>query len=131
MQSWPEFQKAARRMPSATAFGSASSKMIIGALPPSSRWTRFNVSAAFRAIALPVATSPVSETRRTSGWATRRSPTGTPSPVTAFSTPAGMTSWASCMKRRSESGVCSDGLRIWTLPAAIAGPSFQTAIIKG
>ena len=37
----------------------------------------------------PVSTSPVSETRRTSGCVTSRSPAGTPSPVTTFSTPGG------------------------------------------
>jgi hypothetical protein len=46
-------------------------------------------------------------------------------------TPGGMTSCASWPKRSSDSGVCSDGLRIWTLPAASAGPIFQTAIISG
>ncbi len=30
-----------------------------------------------------------------------------------------------------ESGVVSAGFRIWTLPAASAGPSFQIAIISG
>ena len=79
-------------IPSATAAGSASSNTMTGALPPSSRWTRFSVSAAARAIVLPVSTSPVSETSRTSGCVTIRSPTGTPSPVTTFSTPAGRTS---------------------------------------
>ena len=43
----------------------------------------------------------------------------------------GMTSAASSMRRRSESGVCSEGLRIWTLPAASAGENFQTAIMSG
>ena len=42
-----------------------------------------------------------------------------------------MTSCASCTKRSSESGVCSDGFRICTLPAASAGPIFQIAIISG
>ncbi len=131
MQSCPEFQNAASRMPSATAFGSASSKITIGALPPSSRCTRFNVSDALRAIALPVDTSPVSDTSRTSGCDTSRSPTGTPSPVTTFSTPAGITSCASCTNRSSDSGVCSDGFNTCTFPAASAGPIFQTAIING
>ncbi len=62
---------------------------------------------------------------------TIRSPTGTPSPVTTLRTPAGIASWASSTNRSSESGVCSDGFRIWTLPAASAGASFQTAIING
>ena len=118
-------------MPSATAFGSASSKITIGALPPSSRWTRLTVSAAVRAIVLPVSTSPVMETIPIPGCSTIRCPTGTPSPVTTWSTPGGMTSWASWTKRSSDSGVCSDGFRIWRLPAASAGPIFQTAIISG
>ncbi len=84
-----------------------------------------------RAIVFPVSTSPVSETRRTSGCVTIRSPTGTPSPVTTFSTPAGIASCASSTKRSSESGVCSDGFSTCTLPAASAGASFQTAIISG
>jgi len=89
------------------------------------------LSAAFRAISFPVATSPVSETRPMSGCSTSRCPVGTPSPVTTWRTPSGITSFASSMKRSSESGVCSDGFRIWTLPAASAGPIFHTAIING
>ena len=76
-------------IPSATAAGSASSKTITGALPPSSRWTRFSVSAAALAISLPVPTSPVSDTMRTSGWRTRPAPTGSPSPVITLKTPGG------------------------------------------
>src|SRR5438093_714149 len=107
-------------MPSATAAGSASSKTITGALPPSSRCTRFSVSAAVRAISLPVATSPVSETMRTSRWRTSPAPTGSPSPVITLRTPGGRISAASCAKRSVVSGVCSDGLTIWTFPAASA-----------
>ena len=59
------------------------------------------------------------------------SPTGTPSPVITWTTPGGTTSCASSKKRNVVSGVCSAGLRIWTLPAASAGPSFQTIIISG
>ena len=51
---------------------SASSNTITGALPPSSRCTRFSVSAAVRAMTLPVATSPVSDTIATSGWRDER-----------------------------------------------------------
>ena len=47
-----------------------------GALPPSSRCTRFSVSAEFAAISLPVAVSPVRETIPTSGLRTIVSPTG-------------------------------------------------------
>ena len=90
-----------------------------------------SVSAAVRAMVFPVSTSPVSDTSRTSGWVTIRSPTGTPSPVTTFSTPGGRTPSASSRNRSSESGVCSDGFSTCTFPAASAGPSFHTAIISG
>ena len=54
VQSWPELQKLATRRPAATFAGSASSSTTTGALPPSSRCTRLSVSAAARAIHLPV-----------------------------------------------------------------------------
>ena len=89
------------------------------------------MSAAFLAMIFPVAVSPVSETSRMAGCLTSASPAGMPSPVTTWSTPAGMTSCASSAKRRSVSGVCSAGLTIWTLPAASAGPIFQIAMYSG
>ena len=58
-------------------------------------------------------------------------PTGSPSPVTTFSTPGGRMPAASSAIRRVVSGVCSDGLRTLTLPVASAGPIFQIAIISG
>src|SRR3989304_2286497 len=62
--------------PSTTRSRSASSKIITGALPPSSRWTRFSVAAAARATSLPVATSPVRGTMFTCGGAPRREGVG-------------------------------------------------------
>src|SRR5256885_1927411 len=70
-------------MPSTTASRSASSNTITGALPPSSRCTRFRVADAAFATSLPVATSPVSETIATPGWRTMPAPTGSPAPVIA------------------------------------------------
>ena len=86
-----------------------------------------------RAIVFPVSTSPVREISRTSGCLTSASPTGTPSPVTTLMTPGGRisASVASWKKRSVVKGVCSEGLRIWTFPAATAGANFQTAIISG
>ena len=66
-----------------------------------------------------------------SGCRTSPSPTGTPSPVITLTTPGGRTSWASSTNLSVVSGVCSAGFRIWTLPAASAGPSFQMTIISG
>ena len=80
---------------------------------------------------LPVATSPVRETSRTSGFFTSASPAGTPSPVMMLSTPGGMIPSANSTKRSNVSGVCSEGLSTCALPAASAGPIFQTAIQSG
>src|ERR687897_724337 len=102
VQSCPELKYPATLSPSATAAGSASSSTTIGALPPSSRCTRLSVSAAVRAIHLPVATDPVSETSRTSRWRTSPAPTGSPSPVMTLSTPGGGISPASPPERRAD-----------------------------
>ncbi len=110
---------------------SASSKMMTGALPPSSRWTRFSVSDAFFAISFPVLTSPVSETMPTSGWRTNVSPTGSPSPVITLNTPGGNRSSASSAILSAVRGVSSDGFSTMQLPVASAGPIFQIAIISG
>ena len=82
---------------------------------------------------LPVSTSPVRETKRTSGCLTIASPTGTPSPVITFRTPGGRisASIASWKNRSVVSGVCSAGFSTCVLPAASAGENFQTAIING
>ncbi len=58
VQSCPELKYPPILIASATVAGSASSSTTIGALPPSSRWTRLTVSAAFFAISFPVAVSP-------------------------------------------------------------------------
>ena len=68
---------------------SASSKTRTGALPPSSRWTFFTVSAAARMMCLPVAVPPVSETMSTPGCAASAAPVLRPPPVTTLRTPGG------------------------------------------
>ena len=78
MQSWPEFQYPAALIVSAAASMSASSKMMTGALPPSSRWTRLRLSAAARATFLPDSTEPVIDTIRTRGCDEMAAPTGSP-----------------------------------------------------
>jgi hypothetical protein len=69
--------------------GSASSNTMNGALPPSSRCTRFSVSAAVFMIFLPVPVEPVRLTIRTSGCSTIACPASLP-PVTMLTTPSGM-----------------------------------------
>ncbi len=67
----------------------------------------------------------------TSLWVTSASPVGSPWPVITLSTPAGKISAAYSATLRIDSGVVSAGLRTTVLPAASAGPIFQTAIISG
>ncbi len=80
---------------------------------------------------LPVAVSPVTDTRRTAGCRVRASPMTAPRPVTTLNTPAGTMSAARSAKRSVVSGVICAGLMMDVLPAAKAGPSFQMAIING
>ena len=79
----------------------------------------------------PVATSPVSDTMRTAGWATSAAPTVEPRPSTRLNTPGGSRPAASSANLRAVSGVCSDGFSTMVLPAAIAGATFQASIISG
>src|ERR1700721_1768555 len=61
MQAWPLFAKPASSARGIALAKSASSRITVGDLPPSSRVTRFNVSAPPRRIALPTAVEPVKE----------------------------------------------------------------------
>ena len=110
---------------------SASSKTTTGALPPSSRWTRFSVSAAALAIHLPVGGEPVSETMPTSGWVTSSAPAGSPWPPITLKTPGGRISAHHSASFSVVTGVVSAGFSTIVLPVASAGPIFQIAIISG
>src|SRR5207237_4813356 len=67
LQDWPVLRKHACT-PSLTAFSrSASSRMILADLPPSSCVTRFTVGTAADATATPARVDPVNETMATSG----------------------------------------------------------------
>ena len=116
---------------STTQSRSASSKTMTGALPPSSRCTRLRVSAALRAISLPVDTSPVTDTMATFGLATSAAPAVSPGPSTTLSTPGGRMSALSSASRIAVSGVSSDGFSTTVLPAARAGPIFHVAMLSG
>ena len=108
----------------------ASSKTRSGALPPSSRWTRFSCSAAAVATSMPARMLPVTETIVGTGWDTRALPVSL-SPQTTLSTPGGRNSAASSASRTDVTGVLSAGLSTTVFPAARAGPIFHTAIISG
>lgn len=67
----------------------ASSKMIAGFLPPSSKESFLQYKADLWMICWPVSVLPVKEIRDTAGWETRASPALGPLPNTTFITPGG------------------------------------------
>ena len=79
----------------------------------------------------PVDTSPVSEAMRIRGSRISGAPTVSPRPHTMLTTPGGRMLASNSPKRRVVSGVISEGLSTTVLPMAMAGPSFQAAIISG
>ena len=89
-----------------------------------------SVLAACSAIHLPVSTEPVSDTMFTSSCSTSAAPTSLP-PVTTLSTPLGRNSAAISASLTVVIGVVGAGFSTIVLPAASAGPIFQTAIISG
>jgi hypothetical protein len=99
-------------------------------LPPSSRVSRFTVSAELRMMACPVAVEPVNISLSTSGWPDSRAPTSRP-PATAVSTSAGSTLVSTCTSASTLSGVYSEGLTTTALPMRRAGATCQTVIIIG
>ena len=100
---------------------SASGRITLGDLPPSSSVTRLSARPALAPISRPTAVEPVKAILSTPGWSTSAAPVE-PSPVRTLSTPGGKpTSSASSPRRSALSGVCSAGLSTIVQPAASAG----------
>src|SRR3984893_961983 len=118
--------------PSTAASQSAPSKKMFGDLPPSSKVTRFNVSAALFTITLPTAALPVNAILSTPGCATSAAPQVSPNPLTILTTPGGKPASSNQFANSSAvNGVCSAGLSTQVQPAARAGASFHAAISNG
>jgi hypothetical protein len=121
--------KTAYGAPAAAARRSASAKITLALLPPSSSVHRFTCSAQPAMIRLPTSVEPVNATLRTSGCVTNRSPTTEPLPGITVSTPSGRpASRASSPMRTAVIGVSSAGLTTTQLPAASAGAMPQPRI---
>ena len=131
-QVWPAFKKALETETPTALSKSASSRMTLADLPPSSSATRLIVPAASSATRRPAAVDPVSEIMSTRGWRTRASPNGGPRPVTRLNTPGG--SPASCTtsaRMNAVSGATSLGLSTTVQPAASAGATLPIAWCSG
>src|SRR5215467_8511148 len=130
VQLWPAHMKEASRAASAARSRSASSRITIGPLPPSSRsWV---LPAARAATLAPVATDPMKPTPCTPGWPATASPTTGPGPGRKLNTPAGRP--AAVMVSASsaqQAEVVGAGTQITTLPAARAGANSSAPIVYG
>lgn len=90
------------------------------------------VSAAFRAMTLPVASPPVKDTMSTSGLWDSGLPHAAPAPVTRLPTPAGRpASSRTAMSSIAVWGVSSACLRTKVLPAARHGATFHATWSSG
>src|SRR5471032_3208468 len=118
-------------MPWLACSTSTSASITAGFLPPSSSEKRVMFCTAAVPTSLPVGVEPVNEILLTPGCATSAAPHSRP-PVTTLNTPGGTpASSASSAIRNAVSGVSGEGLMTIVQPAASAGTSFHTAIIKG
>ena len=105
---------------------SASSRMMLGDLPPSSCATRFTLGAASIATCVPARVEPVKDIMSTSGCLDSAAPTLGPAPLTRLNTPAGTP--ASCMISAhtcAERGAISLGFSTTVQPTASAGATLQ------
>ena len=117
--------------PSTALSRSASSKMMNGDFPPSSREIFLWLFAVAVRIARPTSVEPVKAILSTSACFTNASPVE-PSPVTMFTTPAGNSiSWQISANASAVSGVNSAGFKTTVFPVASAGAIFQASISRG
>ena len=132
LHDWPELLHIDVRSRVMALGRSASSRMMLADLPPSSWATRFTVGAAARATSTPARVEPVNDTMSTSGWADSGAPTLTPSPWTRLNTPAGTpASSRISAKTMAFKGATSDGFRTIVQPAARAGATLQAIWLSG
>lgn len=111
----------------------ASSQIIAGLFPPSSRVTFFRLLPAAAFITcLPTTVLPVKLIFPIPICALIAAPATDPRPVTTFSTPGGNpASAARRAMKRDVRGAISEGLKTIAFPVASAGPSFQESVKRG
>ena len=111
---------------------SASSNTITGFLPPSSKWRRLSVGAAWAWISDPVADSPTNAIALIDGCSVSARPADSPRPWTVFSTPGGSpASRAISDSSAAVQGDHSAGLCTTVQPAARAGAIFHVDSMNG
>jgi hypothetical protein len=133
VQASPPLRILAISAPSTAASMSASSKMMNGALPPSSIEQFTTASAAWRSRTRPTSVDPVKDSLRTRGSCSMADTTAPDfRVVSTLTTPSGTPASASRSAMYSAvSGVSSAGLSTTVQPAASAGPILRVAIAAG
>src|ERR1043165_4849831 len=132
VQRWPVVPKAPQSAPSMARSRLASSRTIIGFLPPSSSEQCLKLLAAVVPMVLPTELEPVNEIARTSGCSSMGAPASAPKPLTIFTTPLGTPASTKVLTRlKVESGVSCAGLITQVLPQTSAGSSFHDGIAMG
>ena len=103
-----------------------------GALPPSSRESRFTVGAHCAIKSEPTFVDPVNDSLRTVGLPVSSAPMPGGRPVTTLITPAGMPARSARTPRASAvNGVRSEGFTTTVQPAASAGATLRVIIAAG
>ena len=121
-----------KQAPSTARSISASSRIILADLPPSSRVTFLTVAEAILIISRPTSVLPVKAILSTSGWVQRTLPSSPPGPVITLTTPSGrLAALAASAMMSAVRGVADAGFSTTVLPMASAGPIFQKAIFMG
>ena len=129
-QIWPALAKQPKAV-RATAFSmSASSKMMVGPLPPSS--SSIGLPAARWATTWPVRLEPVRPMATMPGWPATSSPTSAGSPRTRLRAPSGTpASRKQVIRCDAEIGVHSEGFHTIALPAAKPADRYSLGIATG
>src|SRR6186713_3727633 len=121
-QTCPWFANDEQTLPAIAAVNSASAKMMLGFLPPSSSDIFLKSGAHDSATLRPVTVPPVNETAATFGCAVMAEPTLAPVPCTMLSTPSGSPA-SRAISHSSDAviGVSSLGFATAVFPQASAG----------
>ena len=131
-QTSPWFKKMPIMAHSTAPSRSASAKITLGDLPPSSRPIFLMFPAAARMMLCPTSVLPVKVIISTSSLSARVLPTTEPGPSTRFAQPFGRPTFSKISKRCTlESTQLELGLNTTLFPAARAGASFHTPISSG
>ena len=119
--------------PSTASSRSASSRMMLADLPPSSSVTFFTVSDAIRMISAPTTVLPVNAILSTSGWVQSVLPNSAPGPVRTLMTPGGNAGGLGGLgdDERGQRSQPIAGFKTIVFPMTMACAIFQEAMLIG